>query len=216
MIIFAICTLSVLIACSSSAVEANDDELSEEYEIETIEDVSSDFVKEFENISEDTVIEKYQEFNEFISFWYNDGNSEAVTEEIIKYNNKDYCRYETSDIENFKDFENAVLALMTDELWQELQLTCEYIDRDGALYGPITNTSAVQTVYADSQFEVTQISEKFYELVVYHYFYATTYVNSYSIDEEILFGISYFNFEYVDENWIFTAYLYESVNTIEG
>ncbi len=167
-------------------------------------------------INADHVIEAYDNFKTFDDYWYKGGNADAMTEEIIKYNGLDYCRYETDEIKSFEEFKNTVLSIISENLWSQWQSTVEYIDMDGAIYGPVNFGRGADSSYAGFEGEAVQVAEHSFELVIDHYYFATAFIEDASEDDKVLRGRSTLLYEKINDNWVFTSSEYETIEISEG
>lgn len=168
------------------------------------------------DITSQTVIDAYGDFAAFEDYWYKGGNADAMTQELIKHEGMDYCRYESGDIKSFADFESKALSLMTRPLFEKLQDSILYTDKDGALYGPVNYGKSSGTSFAGNQCEAVKLSEKEYELKVGHYYLASAFLEDAPEGETVLKGETTCKYILTESGWRFSEVEHKYLSGFAG
>ncbi|MEG1427738.1 MAG: hypothetical protein RSC76_08635 [Oscillospiraceae bacterium] len=179
-------------------------------------EIPAESSKEKPSITAETAIKAFGEYSDFEHFWYMGGNSSAMTKEIIRHGDMNYCRYETKEIKNFAAFQEKALSMMTEEVFAALQKRITYIDQDGALYGPLNYGAGDSSAFAGNESEAIKISDNEYEVKVGHYYFASAFNANAAPDAKVLTGETTCKYIHTDSGWKFSAIDYQSKNTFAG
>ena len=168
--------------------------------------------------TEDGMLKAYEEYSVFTKFWYEGGNSSAMVQgtEPVDMDGIPYCQYSTESIKSFDDLKNAALLIMSQEVFDTLQAKVNYIDKDGALLGPVTYGQGDDSAFAGNEGDYVKISDQEYEMKIGNYVFMTAFDPDADPEKKLLVSETTCRYSLVNDRWIFTKVDTKVMQSVAG
>ncbi len=156
--------------------------------------------------TEADMLKAYGEYSAFEKFWYEGGNSSAMIQgaEPVDVDGVPYCQYSTESIKTFEELKNAALLIMSQDVFDSLQAKVNYIDKDGALLGPVNYGQGDDSAAAGNEGDYVKISDTEYEMKIGNYVFMTAFDPEADPEKKLLVSETTCRYSLVKDRWIFT------------